>query len=167
MHSRVRRFSTSPPRPVDAVGTVSAYGIRANSTLAIVGTGAPPPRREEAPAARTEAGTIASIEAVLASVRSGLLPDVERFVGGLPGAEPQPDAAMSELRPLTPAQETEHRRLGELLLQALLRLDGLASEGEWVDARAARRGAVREVQGVLDRLDERWKGAKAVQVART
>jgi hypothetical protein len=95
---------------------------------------------------------------VLSSVRDGLLPDVERFVGGL---------SDTELGSITPAQESEHRRLGELLLQALLRLDALAAEGEWADARAARRGAVREVQGVLDRLDERWKDAKAAQAART
>jgi hypothetical protein len=93
---------------------------------------------------------------VLDGVRGGLLPDVERLLAALP--------AEVEGQKITPAQKSEHLRLGELLLQALLRLDALGADGEWPDARAARRGAVREVQGLLDRLDARWADA---QPART
>jgi hypothetical protein len=75
--------------------------------------------------------------------------------------------ASAELAPLTQAQETEHLRLGELLLQSLLRLDAVATESEWADARTERKGAVREVQGLLDRLDNTWRTAKAVQAGRT
>jgi hypothetical protein len=85
-------------------------------------------------------------------VRARLTPDVTAFLAAL-GAGP---AAA-----ITPQQETEHARLGELLLQALLRLDAVTTEGEWVDARARRKAAVREVQGLLDTLDARWTEAKA------
>ena len=51
----------------------------------------------------------------------------------------------------------EHIRLGELLLQSLLRLDAITAEGEWEEARKERKGAVREVQGLLDRLDGGWR----------
>ena len=51
----------------------------------------------------------------------------------------------------------EHARLGELLLQSLLRLDAINAEGEWEDARKERKGAVREVQALLDKLDGAWK----------
>ena len=54
------------------------------------------------------------------------------------------------------AQEKDHARLGELLLQSLLRLDGIAAEGEWEQARRERKAAVKEVQMLLDRLDESW-----------
>jgi hypothetical protein len=141
---------------------VSAYGLRANSTLALVGTGAPPPRAEKPPPpARTEQSTIAAISAVVDGVRGGLLPDVERLLAALP---PPTSTTEMEGQKITPAQKSEHLRLGELLLQALLRLDALGADGEWPDARAARRGAVREVQGLLDRLDARWADA---QPART
>nr|GAT56283.1 predicted protein [Mycena chlorophos] len=49
-------------------------------------------------------------------------------------------------------QPKEHLRLSELLLQALLRLDGIAV-GEWEEARKERKVAVKEVQTLLDRLD--------------
>lgn len=55
----------------------------------------------------------------------------------------------------------QHAKLGELLLQALLRLDAINIESGWPDARAERKGAVKSVQGVLDRVDGAWKDAKA------
>ncbi|KAF8635209.1 hypothetical protein AX17_003985 [Amanita inopinata Kibby_2008] len=54
------------------------------------------------------------------------------------------------------AQEKEHIRLGELLLQSLIRLDGITTDGDWEHARRERKAAVREVQTLLDRLDGGW-----------
>ena len=51
----------------------------------------------------------------------------------------------------------EHVRLGEMLLQSLLRLDAINAEGEWEQARVERKKAVKEVQGLLDRLDSGWR----------
>ena len=45
----------------------------------------------------------------------------------------------------------------ELLLQSLLRLDAITAEGEWENARKERKGAVKEVQALLDRLDGGWR----------
>ena len=53
--------------------------------------------------------------------------------------------------------EYEHGRLGELLLQSLLRLDLLTLDGSWAEARQERKSAVREVQVMLDRLDGGWR----------
>ena len=53
--------------------------------------------------------------------------------------------------------EYEHGRLGELLLQSLLRLDLLTLDGSWTEARQERKNAVREVQVMLDRLDGSWR----------
>ncbi|KAF7361759.1 BAG domain-containing protein [Mycena venus] len=47
----------------------------------------------------------------------------------------------------------EHIRLSELLLQSLLRLDAIQTDGEWDAARRERKAAVKEVQALLDRLD--------------
>ena len=53
--------------------------------------------------------------------------------------------------------ELEHTRLGELLLQSLLRLDVINLDGEWTDARKERKSAVRTVQDLLEKLDDGWK----------
>ena len=90
---------------------------------------------------KTEASTVETIRAELASVRSTLEPGVDAFLR-------------------TPTADTEHTRLGELLLQALLRLDAIAIDSTWVEARRERKGAVRAVQDVLDRLDKGWREAK-------
>ena len=120
-------------------------------------------------APQTEAVAIAAIRAELERVRETLVPDVERLVGALAeagrgrrgeGGHPESGsgpktrtegAVASRLAPPTPP---DHTRLSELLLQSLLRLDALYVPGvDWPEARVERKAAVREVQGVLDRLD--------------
>lgn len=73
-----------------------------------------------------------------------------------PQHTPAPPASKGAIpaKVLTPAQE--HTRLSELLLQSLLRLDAIPTDGAWEKARLERKGAVREVQGLLDRLDGGW-----------
>ena len=51
----------------------------------------------------------------------------------------------------------EHKRLDELLLQSLLRLDAITPDGSWEEARRERKSAVKEVQGLLNKLDAGWK----------
>jgi hypothetical protein len=91
---------------------------------------------------RSEASTIEVIQSELANVRGTLEPSVDAFLR-------------------TPTVDVEHTRLGELLLQALLRLDAINIDSTWAEARRERKSAVRAVQGVLDRLDKGWREAKA------
>lgn len=126
--------------------TVSAYKIRSGGTLLLLDS---TPAASPSPAAtaatkppRTEASTIEVIQSELVNVRSTLEPSVDVFLR-------------------TPTVDTEHTRLGELLLQALLRLDAINIDSTWTEARRERKGAVRAVQGVLDRLDKGWREAKA------
>lgn len=112
-------------------------------------------------------------------MRGTLLPEVDAFLGALAAPPPTTAAAAAAAinpppysapappaRPHTPGRGSaptpaqSHTRLSELLLQSLLRLDAMAPEGAWEAARLERKGAVREVQGVLDRLDGGW-GARA------
>ncbi|KAI0330177.1 hypothetical protein GY45DRAFT_1278454 [Cubamyces sp. BRFM 1775] len=164
----------------DDSAPVSAYGIKAGSTIALIGGGEPLPhapskassgRKDREP--RTEQSTINQIRTELDKVRSTLRPDVESFLHALAPTATQAQASPSNTgsAPLSkPASSTagratglgaeleqEHLRLGELLLQSLLRLDALNAEGEWEDARRERKGAVKEVQGLLDRLDGGWR----------
>lgn len=167
------------------VHAVSAYGIRAGSTIALVGGGDPikPPSSkatsaQSARAPRTEESTIAQITTELDKVRSTLAPDVDGFLSALSPASaaahagPEPTTTALPTRPATAASlgarapldfQHEHVRLGELLLQSLLRLDAINTEGEWEVARRTRKSAVKEVQALLDRLDGGWRArAKTV-----
>jgi hypothetical protein len=154
-----------------SVYSVSAYGLHDGSTVAIIGGGdnSSHARRQgektKAPERKTEESTIAQIRAELEGVRGTLLPGVDTLLAGITrpaadGATPRSDPSPATEVP-TREQEQEHVRLGELLLQSLLRLDAITAEGEWAEARKERKGAVKEVQGLLDRLDGEWKEAKA------
>ncbi|KAI0949330.1 hypothetical protein AcW1_008974 [Taiwanofungus camphoratus] len=159
---------------------ISAYGIKPSSTIALVG-GEPLPAHPQrataklsakarAPRERTEASTVAQIRSELDAVRATLQPSVDVFLSALDPAAPvpapaptvaasapAPQAAGTAAATPLPELEQEHVRLGELLLQALLRLDAITAEGEWEEARRERKGAVREVQALLDRLDGGWR----------
>lgn len=95
-------------------------------------------------------------------MRGTLVPDVNAFVRalGVPSSgEGTTPAFEVALHPESGAPPTplDHTRLSELLLQSLLRLDALHMSGsDWPEARVERKAAVREVQGVLDRLDAAW-----------
>ncbi|CDO68988.1 hypothetical protein BN946_scf184762.g4 [Trametes cinnabarina] len=156
---------------------ISAYGIKPGSKIALIGTGdtlPPPPsraaRKEKEP--RTEQGTVSQIRTELDKVRNTLRPDVESFLAALSPSSaaaqvgPSPTRTAAAPKPASAAAsgsrapadlEKEHLRLGELLLQTLLRLDAINAEGEWEEARRERKGAVKEVQSLLDRLDSGWR----------
>ena len=74
---------------------------------------------------------------------------------------PQPAAQQTKSSAAASGKQSdlaqEHVRLGELLLQSLLRLDAINAEGEWEEARKERKLAVKEVQNLLDRLDSGWR----------
>ncbi|KAJ7783340.1 hypothetical protein B0H16DRAFT_1447443 [Mycena metata] len=131
---------------------ISAYNIRQTSTIAVVESAPPPSVSQQAPApkpplkqkpaapVRSEQAVISTIQSELANVRAELSPAVDSLL------------ASSTPGPQTPKPK-EHIRLSELLLQALLRLDAITTDGEWDMARRERKAAVKEVQALLDRLD--------------
>ncbi|KAG5727783.1 hypothetical protein E4T56_gene14733 [Termitomyces sp. T112] len=109
---------------------ISAYHLAPNSTIALIGSTDPT-------TSPSERSVLSTIQSELNSVRSSLQSPLDVFL-------------------LAPTDQKEHTRLGELLLQALLRLDGIAAEPSWEHARKERKEAVREVQNMLDRLDNAW-----------
>ncbi|KAF7790415.1 hypothetical protein EIP86_001370 [Pleurotus ostreatoroseus] len=155
-----------PLRPSSLFIYISAYGIKQNSKIAIIGGGDNNVSSKPVPERRTEDSTIAQIRTELENVRRKLQPDVDDFLFALhptktSSAPPPQPADRSWQRTGKDVKQTdlaqEHIRLGELLLQSLLRLDAITAEGEWEEARKERKGAVREVQGLLDRLDGGWR----------
>ncbi|KAG8811288.1 hypothetical protein FRC17_002536, partial [Serendipita sp. 399] len=141
------------------------YGLKGGSTVTLIGTSTPLPKARDAAASskptlpRTQEGILVTIKAELDNVHEKILPSLEAFLNSI-----SPSEEGQEPRAVDPSQEIlqqEHTRLGELLLQSLLRLDAINPESEWEEARKARKAAVKEVQADLDRLDTSWKEARA------
>jgi hypothetical protein len=152
--------------------TVSAYGIKEKSKIAIIGGGDNSiPSAKATPERPTQESTIAIIRNELEKVRKTLQPDVDDFLVLLntsptSTSSAPPPQPLSATKSKTPSRSgsgkqadinLEHTRLGELLLQSLLRLDAINAEGEWEEARKERKVAVREVQALLDKLDGAWR----------
>lgn len=146
--------------------TVSTYGIRENSTIAIIGGDQKPPsgsasssKRQNGSARPTEQSTIDKIRAELTTIHENLVPSLDTFLTTIsaPSSAPARNGNVSAGAGGEAELAQEHARIGELLLQALLRLDVIPLESEWQDARKERKVTVREVQGLLDKLDGGWK----------
>ncbi|KAJ1304751.1 hypothetical protein OPQ81_005889 [Rhizoctonia solani] len=132
---------------------ITAYGIRqANVHSPPPPTQATSSNGSSSPVNSQEAATITKIQLEWDSFRSKLLPQVQSFLQIL--------AAPHQDRPSAEELKQNHKKFAELLLQALLRFDAFQPEGEWNKAREVRKGAVKEVQGVLDKLDGMWEEAK-------
>ncbi|KAF4621159.1 hypothetical protein D9613_000465 [Agrocybe pediades] len=125
------------------VQLLSAYHLRPNSSIAIVANADLP-----APFKNSEQAQIATIRAELDAARTRLLPLQQQFLRDL-HACPTTKKHLAK----------DHTRIGELLLQALLRLDAIAPEQDWATARADRKAAVKELQSLLDQLDSEWAAA--------
>ena len=133
---------------------VSAFNLKANATIQLIGSAAPvPSARPQAPAKEvpiTQTAMVKTIQAEIDSIHLELLPSLTTFEASLSATDKPPQESLKQ----------EYTRLGELLLQTLLRLDSFTPEGEWEEARKARKAAVKEVQELLTRIDTAWKGSQ-------
>ncbi|KAG8841478.1 hypothetical protein FRB91_004978 [Serendipita sp. 411] len=141
------------------------YGLKGGSTVTLIGTSTPLPKARDTSASskptlpRTQEGILITIKAELDNVQQKIHPSLEAFLNSISSSE-----EIQEPRIVNPTPENlqlEHTRLGELLLQSLLRLDAINPDSEWEDARKARKAAVKEVQADLDKLDTSWKEARS------
>lgn len=94
---------------------------------------------------------VKTIQAEIDSIDRELLPNLVAFETSLTSPE----------KPSQESLKQEYTRLGELLLQTLLRLDSFTTDGEWEEARKARKSAVKKVQELLTRIDTAWKNSQA------
>lgn len=108
------------------------------------------------------------IEQVAHTCRAELVPELERFeetIRALPEAPPGTHQSAPEQDAVTtpdaiPAQRIPYaqRKLSELLLRELLKLDGIPTEKD--DIRTARKATVKEIQEYLERVDTAWDMAQ-------
>lgn len=131
-------------------------------------------RKKELEEDVSEAGLLSRIEETVAGVRKDLLPEVTEFEKtGKVRAEARALASSRE-EALSPEEQAaskqrskasmdalglRQRKLSELLLRALLALDGISVNTD--ELRKQRKEAVKEVQNYLDRVDATWQAIKA------
>jgi len=158
---------------------LSAYGLKPGATIALMGSAE---SLDEKPAAAnpsfgvvpklgynrselgghpTESSILQTIQGEVESVRKTLEPAVTSFLSSILSETAKPTEANPLAIPAISREDakTTHARLGELLLQALLRLDAITPESDWAEVRSTRKSAVKEVQGLLDQLDNGWRNA--------
>lgn len=129
-------------------------------------------RKKELEQDVSETGLLSRIEETVAGVRKDLLPEVTEFEKtGKVRAEARASASKDNLSPEEAAASQQRskasmdalglrqRKLSELLLRALLGLDGISVNTD--ETRKHRKEAVKEVQSYLDRVDATWQAIKA------
>nr|ODN95099.1 hypothetical protein L204_04446 [Cryptococcus depauperatus CBS 7855] len=147
--------------------TISAYGITEGATLVLVGkagdapgpslsapqaTAAPLKKKPKQPETNQESILVDWIRSLVVSLLDPLLPSVAMFVSNTsPHARNRPARI-----PAFEVLQKEHARLSEMLLKALLELDGVDIPGSWAEARKERKEGVRRIQGELNKVDESW-----------
>lgn len=164
----------------DNNASISSVGIKKGSKLVIIDGGAhangqgAPERREKKEKPTTEEGSKTYIRDEMQRITQSLAPALDTFLTAIDATTTpstssnlMPTASLSTPAPLPSSAPTsqlslseidyEHRRLNEEFIQALLRLDELHLESEWEGARSDRKGAVKSVQALLDRLDKGWR----------
>lgn len=157
------------------------YGIMTGSRIHVLVREPPAPQASQQPpqqphgeAAPPTAGPsedekhLHAIEQVAHTCRTELVPEVERFeetIRALPEAPPGTHQSSPEQDTMTspdaiPAQRIPYaqRKLSELLLRELLKLDGIPTEKD--DIRTARKATVKEIQEYLERVDTAWDTAQ-------
>lgn len=123
---------------------LDSYGLSQGSIITVIGSlDKPlhgPSARRGLSELKTEQSLMLTIQNELNAVNHSLRPAVDSFL--------QLNA------PSGSDFDAEHRRLGELLLQSLLRLDALSPETHWTEARTRRKQAVKQIQAMLSELDK-------------
>ncbi|KAJ3115696.1 BAG molecular chaperone regulator 1 [Phlyctochytrium bullatum] len=130
----------------DMNATLATYGLKSGSKIMMIG---------EKPLTPEEA-SLKKLEEIMSHVHGTIVPLIEEYsskatlfigaaaTGGVDGGDDVPTEKQVKF---------EHSRVGELLLQALLKIDGVnVPEGNDV-VRLKRKECVREVNALLDRAD--------------
>ncbi|KAI8849465.1 hypothetical protein BC829DRAFT_182224 [Chytridium lagenaria] len=115
-------------------------------------TPAPPPRSPPQPQLSPEEACTKKLNDIMQNVHTTIVPLIESFstratafIAGTPGTD---DDAPTEKK-----LKFEHSRIGELLLQSLLKIDGVSVPFGHEELRLRRKECVREVNQLLDRAD--------------
>lgn len=119
-------------------------------------------RKKEREEDVSEQGLLNRINETVTDVRKDLLPEVLEFEQS-PKEAHSPTMSSTTNSPAEIASRQEalakqHKKLSELLLRALLALDGVNVNSE--ETRKRRKEAVKEIQGYLDRVDATWSQLK-------
>ncbi|WFD28040.1 hypothetical protein MNAN1_003048 [Malassezia nana] len=155
-----------PPPSSDALPS-SAPSI---APVARVAHAAPPVQDAGAAPSAKEAPTpMEQIAQVSQRCQRDLVPELEHLETSIDALPDAPPGTLQSKAPPAQADASEdalilpqripltQRKLSELLLRELLKLDGIPTESE--EVRSHRKATVKEIQSYLDRVDAAWKQA--------
>lgn len=156
-----------PQPPLQSVPPGTAPFAGAPGATAAPGQGAPPQQQQQPapppePELSPEEKHMQQIAKIEATVRDTLLPELVQFeksIASLPDAAKGAQTVANEGSDLIPTTRipVTQRKLSEYLLRELMKLDGVPADTEQM--RTARKSTVKEIQGLLDRVDTAWKSA--------
>ncbi|WVQ78380.1 hypothetical protein IAT38_000466 [Cryptococcus sp. DSM 104549] len=153
----------------DSSLTISSYGIDEGTVLVLVGKGgdvptaptasssAPAPvqqvkKKPKQPETDSEQVLVDWIHGLVASLLDPYTASIATFVSY---TSPHATNRPARIPPFETLQK-EHARLSEMLLKALLEMDGVEIPSGWTEARRERKEGVKKIQGELNRVDEAW-----------
>ncbi|WWD16025.1 hypothetical protein CI109_100450 [Kwoniella shandongensis] len=165
----------------DSSLTLSSYGITDGSILVLVGKdgdipSAPTPsssssskastagggqtikKKPKQPDTQTESVLVDWIRSLVSSLIDPYIPSIATFVSQ---SSPKATNRPAHIPPFEILQK-EHAKLSEMLLKALLELDGVQIPSGWNDARQERKNGVKKIQGELNKVDEAWGERKRI-----
>ncbi|KAJ9127296.1 hypothetical protein QFC24_000703 [Naganishia onofrii] len=162
--------------------TIASCGIKDGSTLVVVGANSIPSsgtadlsgssgstvgvqqKKKKEVVPTTDEGLVEYVNAKV-SIVDDLAKDVDDFQRNVNAylaskkSGTTPSSTAEPVPTLTALHQT-HMKLSEFLLQGLLKLDSIDVPSHFTQSRAARKEAVRKVQGALNIVDGAWKDAK-------
>lgn len=151
--------------------TLSAYGLKDGSQLALVGNKEGPPtapspapqqqvvkKKNKQPETDSQDVLTDWIDNLVKGIVEPLEPAIVTFVSQTSSKATNKPKHI----PAFDVLQREHARLSEMLLRGLLDLDNITIPSEWTDARQARKMGVRRVQGELDKVDGAWGERKRI-----
>lgn len=127
----------------DGSSSSQANDRGASSTQSQSSTATPASSRQQGkkpPQNLDEPRTIAQIDAIVTNTLDKLKGDIENQLLD------QPKGTEKEVH-------KQYLMVSEVLLQALMKLDGFEIDSSWTEARKARKEAIRKVQSLLDQID--------------
>ncbi|KAK8869708.1 hypothetical protein IAR55_000276 [Kwoniella newhampshirensis] len=143
---------------IPSAAQTSSSSSSSNATGGGGGAGGQIKKKPKQPDTQTESVLVDWIRTLVSSMIDPFIPSIATFVSY---TSPKATNRPAHIPPFETLQK-EHAKLSEMLLKALLELDGVQIPSGWSDARQERKNGVKRIQGELNKVDEAWGERKRI-----